>query len=101
MDRRTKKIRNAIWRELEDWSLSAMAINSGRCQEFGWAVKERLEPDIEVEVVGAEIGGYDRIESKYAGHVWIHDPVGQRHYDAEDAEGVERWKNLDWFSHVS
>lgn len=81
---------------IERWckqeSITIAEVNTGRCECFAIAACEFI---INGEVYGTE-NFIDWDSPKWpGGHCWIFD--GKRHYDIENPEGVENWKNLKFF----
>lgn len=70
-------------------------INNGKCGILARIVAERLE-EAEPRTTGQMYDQEPPYPSEYYGHTWIY--YKGKHYDAEELEGVENWKNLPIFN---
>jgi hypothetical protein len=77
---------------VNEWGASPSEINNGRCEDFMWAVLDRLD-----QANGHHKGVEERStpNDKLSNHFWIE--CGGLHFDAECPEGVTSWKKLPVF----
>lgn len=68
-------------------------INRGECWGFAKKVRRRVG----VEVIGdSRCSPEDIRHITECGHVWVTD--GEKHYDAENPQGVDDWRDLHVFN---
>lgn len=93
-----QKITEVIYDLIEQYPKPPKEINRGLCPEFMKDVVKRTPEANErcYQMLTEEMPPYTSEEyKKYGGHVWIF--YKGKHYDAENPEGVEDWRELFTF----
>lgn len=88
---RSKLIAHAILDMVETFDRHPFNINQGLCEAFA----EDLYEILSAEGIHLQFCTSDR--TNYTGHVWLYDPVLERHYDAEEPYGATNWEDLPIF----
>lgn len=89
------KVAKAIREVVQEIGEHPYDINNGNCSIVVGLVTDRVE-EAEERVTGHMYAHDPPYPSEYTGHCWIY--YKGKHYDAEEPEGVENWKNLPIFN---
>ena len=93
-----KDIEQVIRQIIDDIGRHPAEINSGQCVEVSQRVVSEIEEAQEpcYAALTDEMPPYTSNEyRKYGGHSWVQ--FDGRHYDAEDPQGVDCWRDLTHF----
>lgn len=88
-------ITEAINKVVDEFGGNAVSVNAGMCEDVAMEI-ESIIPGAELTDAWAETGGeVDPLDSKFGGHIFI--KYNNKYYDAENPEGVDDWRDLDFF----